>query len=77
MKRFIEGEDRGQATLLPEHLDDYVAEDNPVRVIDAFVDELDLGDLGFDGVRPAKTVSRRARAHARERRSQCSRSLLA
>jgi transposase len=55
MKRFIEGEDRGQETLLPELLDDYVAEDNPVRVIDVFVEELDLGKLGFDGVRPART----------------------
>jgi len=42
MKRFIEGEDRSQSTLFPEHLDDYIAEDNPVRVIDVFVDELDL-----------------------------------
>ena len=40
MKRFIEDEDRGQGTLLPELLDDYVAEDNPVRVIDVFVEEL-------------------------------------
>jgi transposase len=55
MKRFIEGEDRGQGTLLPEHLDDYVAEDNPVRVIDVFVDGLDLVGLGFERVRPAKT----------------------
>jgi transposase len=42
MKRFVEGDDRTQVTLLPECLDDYVAEDNPVRVIDVFVDELDL-----------------------------------
>ena len=42
MKRIIEGEDRSQSTLFPEHLDDYIAEDNPVRVIDVFVDELDL-----------------------------------
>src|SRR4051794_5302077 len=55
MKRFIEGEDRGQGTLLPEHLDDYVAEDNPVRVVDVFVDELDLARLGFARMRPAKT----------------------
>ena len=55
MKRFIEGEDRGQGTLLPELLDDYVAEDNPVRVVDVFVDELDLGLLGFTRVQPAKT----------------------
>ena len=55
MKRFIEGEDRGQGTLLPELLDDYVAEDNPVRVVDVFVDELDLASLGFARVAPAKT----------------------
>jgi len=42
MKRFIEGEDRSHVTLLPECLGDYIGEDNPVRVIDAFVDELDL-----------------------------------
>ena len=47
MKRFIEGEDRNQSTLFPERLDDYIAEDNPVRVIDVFVDELDLGRLGI------------------------------
>jgi transposase len=50
MKRFIEGEDRSQSTLFPEHLDDYIAEDNPVRVIDVFVDELDLNELGFEGM---------------------------
>jgi transposase len=55
MKRFVEGEDRTQGVLLPEFLDDYVAEDNPVRVIEVFVDELDLGALGFDGVSPALT----------------------
>src|SRR5713101_4209828 len=55
MKRFVEGEDRNQATLLPECLDDYVAEDNPVRVIDVFIDELDLTGLGFEGVAPAET----------------------
>ena len=55
MKRFIQGEDRTQATLLPELLDDYVAETNPVRVVDVFVDELDLGQLGFEGVDPAAT----------------------
>ena len=49
MKRFIEGESRTQSTLLPECLDDYVAETNPVRVVDVFVDELDLGKLGFRG----------------------------
>jgi transposase len=55
MKRFVEGEDRTQVTLLPECLDDYVAEDNPVRVIDVFVDELDLHELGFAGAEPAAT----------------------
>jgi transposase len=55
MKRFVEGEDRGQGTLLPERLDDYVAEDNPVRVVDVFVEELDLVSLGFKRVQPAKT----------------------
>ena len=55
MKRFIEGEDRSQVTLLPECLDDFIGDDNPVRVIDAFVDELDLQDLSFEGVEPAAT----------------------
>ena len=55
MKRFVEGLDRRQATLLPEILEDYVAEDNPVRVIDVFIDELDLGALGFAGVVPEVT----------------------
>ena len=55
MKRFIEGEDRRQVTLLPECLDDYVGEDNPVRVVDVFVDELDLHGLGFAGADPAAT----------------------
>ena len=55
MKRFVEGEDRTQGVLLPEFLDDYVAEDNPVRVIDVFVDELDLHALGFAGVVPEAT----------------------
>src|SRR5271154_7530407 len=55
MKRFVEGEDRRQAYLLPEALDDYVSEDNPVRVVEVFIDELDLGALGFAGVQPAAT----------------------
>ena len=55
MKRFVEGEDRRQATLLPDSLEDYVTEDNPVRVIDVFIDELDLGALGFAGVVPEAT----------------------
>jgi len=55
MKRFVEGADRGQSTLLPECVDDFIDESNPVRVIDAFVEALDLGKLGFDGVDPAAT----------------------
>ncbi len=55
MKRFIRGEERTQATMFPELLDDYVADTNPVRVVDVFVDELDLGQLGFDGIEPAET----------------------
>ena len=55
MKRFVEGEDRTQVALLAECLDDYIAEDNPVRVIDAFVGELDLEALGFSGATPAVT----------------------
>ncbi len=55
MKRFIEGVDRGQGTLFPEHLEDWIDEDNPVRVIDVFVEELDLGGLGFDRVQPEAT----------------------
>jgi len=55
MKRFVESEDRRQSLLLPESLDDYVTEDNPVRVVEVFIDELDLGALGFEGVQPAAT----------------------
>jgi transposase len=55
MKRFIEGADRSQATLLPECLDDWVDESNPVRVVDAFVDALDLKRLSFDGMVPEVT----------------------
>ena len=55
MKRFVQGESRTQGTLLPASLEDYVAETNPVRVIDVFIDELDLGQLGFAGVEPAVT----------------------
>ena len=49
MKRFVEGTDRGQSTLFPECLDDWIDEDNPVRVIDVFVEELDLGALARPG----------------------------
>jgi transposase len=55
MGRFVEGGDRAQMTLFPECLDDWIDEDNPVRVIDAFVDSIDLGELGFDGVVPEAT----------------------
>jgi transposase len=55
MKRFIEGEDRSQSTLFPERLDDYLAEDNPIRVIEVLVEELDLQSLGFDGMQPELT----------------------
>ena len=55
MKRFVESEDRRQSLLLPQSLDDYVSEDNPVRVVEVFIDELDLGALGFEGVQPAAT----------------------
>jgi transposase len=55
MKRFVEGEDRRQSLLLPDSLDDYVTEDNPVRVVEVFIDELDLAALGFEGVAPAST----------------------
>jgi transposase len=55
MRRFVEGADRSQTTLFPESLDDWVDEDNPVRVIDAFVDALDLSDRGFGGVVPEAT----------------------
>lgn len=55
MKRFIEGLDRSQSTLFPERLEDWVCEDNPVRVVDVFVDELDLRELGFSSVDPKST----------------------
>jgi transposase len=55
MRRFVEGMDRGQSTLFPECLEDWLDEDNAVRVIDVFVDELDLRKLGFGGVDPEIT----------------------
>lgn len=55
MKRFIQEEHRTQSILLPERLDDYISEENPVRVVDAFVEGLDLASLGFKGVTPART----------------------
>ena len=55
IKRFVEGLDRGQSTLFPEMLDDFVEEDNAVRVIETFVEALELGELGFGGVDPRAT----------------------
>src|SRR2546428_12747010 len=55
MRRFVEGTDRGQSALFPECLEDWIGEDNPVRVIDVFADELDLAQLGFSGVDPEVT----------------------
>src|SRR5437763_15186909 len=55
MRRFVEETDRGQWTLLPECLDDFIDENNPVRVIDVFVDTLDLAEMSFEGVEPAAT----------------------
>ncbi len=55
MKRFVEGVDRSQNTLFPERLEDWIGADNPVRVIDVFVDELDLGGLGFERLEPLAT----------------------
>jgi transposase len=55
MVRFVVGDDRSQSTLFPERLDEYLGDDNPVRAIDVFVEELDLGKLGFGGVEPEVT----------------------
>src|SRR3978361_1064506 len=55
MTRFVGGDHRMQSTLFPERLDDYLDEDNPVRAVDVFVDELDLAGLGFGGVEPEAT----------------------
>lgn len=55
MKRFVEGVGRDQGGLLPSHLEDFVAEDNPVRAVDAFVEMLDLRALGFAAVDPSTT----------------------
>ena len=55
MKRFVEGVDRAQGSMFPERLEDWIGEDNAVRVIDVFVDELDLGGLGFGRVEPRET----------------------
>ena len=55
MRRFVEEADRGQWTLLPECLDDFIDESNPIRLIDVFVDALDLAKMSCDGVEPAAT----------------------
>src|SRR6266446_9229967 len=55
MGRFIEGEERTQSVLFPESLDEWITDDNPVRVVDAFLEELDLGELGFGRAEPAET----------------------
>src|SRR6516165_1477706 len=55
MRRFVEGVDRGQSTLFPECLEDWICEDNPVRAIDVFIGGLNLAELGFDGVAPEAT----------------------
>ena len=71
MKRFVEGTDRGQNTLFPECLEDWIHEDNPVRVIDVFVDELDLAELGFSGVDPEATKGHAVGASDARRRNSC------
>src|SRR5271168_1835084 len=55
MTRFVVGDDRSQSTLFPERLNEYLGEDNPVRAVDVFVEELDLAELGFVGVEPEAT----------------------
>src|ERR1700693_1361530 len=55
MTRFVVGDDRGQSTLFPERLYDYVGQDNPVRAVAVFFEELDLAGLGFEGVQPLAT----------------------
>ena len=55
MKRFVVGEDRSQGALFPERLDDFITEDNPVQVVEAFIESLPLDELGFAGVEPKDT----------------------
>jgi len=55
MTRYVEGEERSQTVLFPERLEDWICEENPVRVVDAFVDELDLKALGFERATAAET----------------------
>ena len=55
MSRFIEGENREQSTLFPERIDDYISDENPIKLVDAFVDRLNLLELGFESVEPKLT----------------------
>ncbi|MFN7606900.1 MAG: IS5/IS1182 family transposase, partial [Hyphomonadaceae bacterium] len=55
MKRFVEGSQREQGDIFPSHLEDFIDEDNQARVVDAFVEALDLRELGFEGVTPSAT----------------------
>ena len=64
MRRFVVGADRGQSALFPEALEDWIGEDNPVRVIDVFVDELDLAELGFSGIEPEVTAINASPPHS-------------
>ena len=58
MTRFVEGTDRGQRTLFPECVEDWICEDNPVRAVEVFVEGLELAELGFNGVEPELTGPR-------------------
>jgi hypothetical protein len=72
MRRFVEEADRGQWTLLPECLDDFIDESNPVRMIDVFVDALDLAEMSFEGVSRRRLVGHRNldRGQGNERKIQ-------
>jgi hypothetical protein len=70
MRRFVEEADRGQWTLLPECLDDFIGESNPVRVIDVFVDALDLAEMSFERVEPADTGHEHRRYQAADGRDR-------
>ena len=65
-KRFIEGADRRQSTLFPDCVEDWIDVDNPVRVIDVLVDDLDLAELGFDGVDPELWKNTTSKASSRK-----------
>ena len=71
MKRFIEGADRTQAMLLPECVEDYVGPDNPVRVVEAFVEQLDLRAMGFEGKITDATRAKKPPTQARALRTAC------